>query len=504
MSDVVLRMAGITKRFGSLVANEAIELELRRGEVMALLGENGAGKTTLMNILFGHYVADAGQVLVASGQGGLVPLPPGSPGAALAAGIGMVHQHFTLAANLTVLDNVVLGTEPLWRLRQDRSGAGTRLAALMRDCGLEVPLGRRVGELSVGEAQRVEILKALYRNARVLILDEPTAVLTPQEAEALFATLRRLAGQGLAVVFISHKLGEVLALSDRVAVLRGGRKVAETATRDADRAHLAELMVGRIVPEPRRLPLVPGEPVLELQGVGSAGLEAVDLTLHAREVVGIAGVSGNGQAALADLLAGLRQPTSGTMRLVGSGFPEGGPAAVVAAGVGRIPEDRNRQGVIGDLAVADNLILEQRRSAGWQRWGVLRREAVARHARELIARFDVRCEGPAQRIRLLSGGNVQKLVLGRALEREPRLILANQPTRGLDVGAVAYVHDRLLEARGRGAAILLISEDLDELLALSDRVAVIYRGRLGPALPTESLTLRELGLMMAGHLDHAA
>ncbi|MFO1070544.1 MAG: ATP-binding cassette domain-containing protein [Geminicoccaceae bacterium] len=310
MTDTVLRLAGITKRFGSLVANDAIDLDLGRGEVLALLGENGAGKTTLMNILFGHYVADAGAVSVAGADGVLRPLPPGSPHAALAAGIGMVHQHFTLAGNLSVLDNIVLGTEPLWRLRQDRSRARQRLAELIRGSGLEVPLDARVGTLTVGEAQRVEILKALYRDARILILDEPTAVLTPQEAESLFATLRRLAARGLAVVFISHKLGEVMALSDRVAVLRGGRKVAEVATAGASRAALAELMVGRAVPEARRLPLEPGAPALELRGVTvplprGRSLEAADLVVHAREIVGIAGVSGNGQAALSALLAGL-------------------------------------------------------------------------------------------------------------------------------------------------------------------------------------------------------
>jgi simple sugar transport system ATP-binding protein len=504
VAEVVLRLVGITKRFGSLAANDAIELELRRGEVLALLGENGAGKTTLMSILFGHYVADAGAVLVAGGDGRLAPLPPGSPRAALEAGIGMVHQHFTLAGNLSALDNIVLGTEPLWRWRQDRATARARLLGLMRGAGLEVPLDAAVAELSIGEAQRVEILKALYRDARILILDEPTAVLTPQEAERLFATLRSLAGQGLAVVFISHKLGEVMALSDRVVVLRGGRKVAEAATAEASRARLAELMVGRPVPERRREPLPPGPRGLELEALRARGLEPVDLVVHAREIVGIAGVSGNGQAALSGLLAGLVTPTDGAIRLFGEPWPAGGPAALIAAGVGRIPEDRSREGVVGDMSVAENLLLEDRADPAFQRHGLLRRREIRRHASEVLAAHDVRCEGPSATTRLLSGGNVQKLVLGRALERRPRLIIASQPTRGLDVGAVAYVHGRLLEARAAGAAILLISEDLDELLALADRIAVIFRGRLGPALPTAQLTLRRLGLMMAGHLDDAA
>ncbi len=504
----VLHLAGITKRFGALVANDAVDLVLHRGEILALLGENGAGKTTLMSILFGHYVADEGQVLVAGADGRLQPLPPGSPKAALAAGIGMVHQHFALAANLSVLDNIVLGTEPIWKPRQDKAAARGKLAALMRASGLEVPLDAQVASLSVGEAQRVEILKALYRDARVLVLDEPTAVLTPQEADRLFVTLRRLAESGLAIVFISHKLGEVMALSRRVAVLRGGRKVAEVATAEASRAQLAELMVGRTIPERRREPLPPGRLGLELRGVsaryGSAAIESVDLAIHEREILGIAGVSGNGQTALAALLSGLVATTAGEIRLFGGPWPEGGPAALVRAGVGRIPEDRNRQGVVGDMTVAENLLLEDRADPVWQRFGVVRQGALAAHAGEVIATYDVRCEGPQATTRLLSGGNVQKVILGRVLERRPRLILANQPTRGLDVGAVAYVHDRLLEARARGAAILLVSEDLDELLALSDRVAVIYRGRLGPALPIGQVTLRGLGLMMAGHHDDAA
>jgi simple sugar transport system ATP-binding protein len=374
----------------------------------------------------------------------------------------------------------------------------------MRGSGLDVPLDARVADLSIGEAQRVEILKALYRDARILILDEPTAVLTPQEAEQLFATLRSLAAKGLAIVFISHKLAEVMALSDRVAVLRAGHKVAETATAAASRARLAELMVGREVPERRREPLPPGVPGLELEAVRAPGLEPLDLVVRARETVGIAGVSGNGQVPLSRLLTGLAAPTGGRLRLFGGPWPMGGPAALVAAGVGRIPEDRNREGVVGDLDVAENLLLEHAGDAAFQSRGVLRGREILRHAEKVIGAFDVRCEGPSATTRLLSGGNVQKLILGRVLERRPRLIIANQPTRGLDVGAVACVHDRLLEARERGAAILLISEDLDELLALADRIAVIYRGRLGPALPTGQLTLRQLGLMMAGHLDDAA
>ncbi|HEX6012581.1 MAG TPA: ABC transporter ATP-binding protein [Geminicoccaceae bacterium] len=510
-AGIVLRLEGITKRFGELVANDAIDLELRRGEVLALLGENGAGKTTLTSILFGHYVADAGRVLVADRAGTLLPLPPGSPNAALAAGVGMVHQHFTLAANLSVLDNVVLGTEPLWRWRRHRRAARRRLEGLMRDAGLEVPLEALVGSLSVGERQRVEILKALYRDVQALILDEPTAVLTPQEAERLFATLDRLARAGLAILFISHKLDEVVRLCRRVVVLRVGRKVAEFAVVSTSAASMAEAMVGRAVTLPRRESLAAGRPVLELEGVDVAdpggdgrGAAGLTLTVHAHELVGVAGVSGNGQRALADLLAGLAPPLAGQARLLGRPWPQGGPRAATEARVGRVPEDRLTDGTVAEMSVAENLALETYRRPALQRFGLVCRGRLAQHARALIAAYDVRCEGPDQRIGLLSGGNMQKLLLGRVLELDPLLLLADQPTRGLDVGAVAFVHGRLLDARRRGAGIVLISEDLDELMRLSDRVAVMHRGRLSEAMPASGVTVRELGLLMTGQVRHAA
>lgn len=507
-APVVLRLEGITKRFGGLVANDAVDLELRRGEILALLGENGAGKTTLMSILFGHYVADAGAVLVADAGEGLRKLPPGSPHAALAAGVGMVHQHFALCDNLSVLDNVTLGTERLWSWRRPQA-ARAKLETLMRRAGLEVPLDVPAGSLSVGGRQRVEILKALYRDVRVLILDEPTAVLTPQEAQTLFATLDRLAADGLAILFISHKLDEVMRLAGRVAVLRAGRKVAEFATAATTPAAIAEAMVGRAVTLPRRQPLAPGPALLELEGVDvparrGPGLAGVGLAVHAREIVGIAGVSGNGQRALAALLAGLARPTSGVVRLFGAAWPGHEPRALVAAGVGRVPEDRLADGVVGEMSVAENLVLETCRDAAFQRLGLLRRRRIRAHAEALIATYDVRCEGPGQRIGLLSGGNIQKLLLGRVLELAPRLLLADQPTRGLDIGAVAFVHGRLLEARRRGAGIVLISEDLDELLRLCDRIAVLHRGRLSEALPAAAVTVRELGLLMTGQQRHAA
>ncbi|MCS6780005.1 MAG: ABC transporter ATP-binding protein [Geminicoccaceae bacterium] len=499
----LLRLRGISKRFGEVVANEAVDLELAAGEILALLGENGAGKTTLTSILFGHYAADAGEVLVADQEGRLVALPPGRPEAALEAGIGMVHQHFTLAHNLTGFENIVLGTEAWWRPRPAPPGARRRIEELARRMGLEVELDRPVGQLGVGARQRIEILKALYREARVLVLDEPTAVLTPQEAEGLFATVRALAADGRGVIFISHKLAEVEAVAERVVVLRQGRKVADRPLAGTSRSELARLMVGREVREPIRRPRPPGEVVLALDGVGAGSgrdrIEDVTLELRAGEILGIAGVSGNGQAALAALVAGLLRPERGRVELLGSTAALSSPAAAVRAGVGRIPEDRERDGVVGELDLAENLALERLAAPETSRLGFLRRKAMRARARRAIEAFGIRAPGPDVPVRLLSGGNMQKVVLARALDGAPRLLLADQPTRGLDVAATAFVHERLLEARERGAAVLLISEDLDELLGLSDRIAVVHRGRLAGPFPSERLDVPTIGLLMAGH-----
>ncbi len=532
----MLRLEGITKRFGSLVANDAVSLTLARGEVLALLGENGAGKSTLVSILFGHYVADAGRI-EAFGE----PLPPGQPKAALAAGIGMVHQHFTLADNLSVLDNVMLGTEPLWRPFSRRAAARAALVGTAQRFGLQVDPDARVAALSVGERQRVEILKALVtfgnrRGARILILDEPTAVLTPPEVDTLFATLRQLVAQGLGVIFISHKLDEVLRISDRVAVLRGGRLVAAVPAAQASKASLAALMVGREVAAATRVPRTGGdaggEVVCALRGVGVGGggagagaggadagagaahgarLAGVDLELRRGEIAAIAGVAGNGQQALADLLFGLRAPSTGTVEIEGRVLPAR-PQAWVRAGVARIPEDRHAVGVVGELPVWENAVLERYAAPSFARLGVLKRAAAQAHARRVIERFDVRgteSAGLATPTRALSGGNMQKLILGRALLGDPqastgpRLIVADQPTWGLDIGAVAYVHQQLLDACAQGAAVLLISEDLDEILAIADRIAVIHAGRLTPARPVAEWTLESIGLAMAGEPEHA-
>jgi len=492
VAEPVLRLRGISKRFGALVANDDVSLDLARGEVLALLGENGAGKSTLVSILFGHYLADAGTV-EAFGR----PLPPGHPRAALDAGIGMVHQHFTLADNLTVLDNVMLGTEPLWWPFSRRAAARERLLDVGRRFGLAVDPDARVATLSVGERQRVEILKALTRGARILILDEPTAVLTPAESESLFATLGQMVAEGLSIIFISHKLGEVLRVAQRVAVLRAGRLVADLPTAGTDEAMLAEAMVGRRV--------APAVKRVHTRGAEVARLAEPPLALHAGELTAIAGVAGNGQAALAETLFGVRP---GEVWVDGRRLPASAQA-FAAAGVARVPQDRQSVGTVGDLPLWENAVLDRYRRPAFARAGWVRRAAARAYAGTLVQRFDVRgtdqggLETPA---RALSGGNMQKLILGRALlppdgEPRPRLIVAHQPTWGLDVGAVADVHQRLLDAAADGAAVLLISEDLDEIFALADRIAVMHQGRLTPTRATADWTLAAIGLAMAGRQE---
>ncbi|SLN27510.1 ABC transporter ATP-binding protein [Roseisalinus antarcticus] len=494
----VLELDGITKRFGSVTANEDVSLHLDRGEILALLGENGAGKTTLMSILFGHYTADAGNVRI---EGQL--LPPGRPRAAIAAGIGMVHQHFALAPNLSVLDNVMTGTEPLWRLRSDRRAGRAKLLALSEKFGLKVDPDAMVSELSVGECQRLEILKALYNDARILILDEPTAVLTTQEAEGLFNTLRDMAAKGLSLVFISHKLHEVMSASHRVTVLRRGRVVAERRTADTSKEELAELMVGRKVERPSRTDTARGRVLLEgrdlkVGGKGGASLKGASFKVRAGETLGIIGVSGNGQTTLAGLVSGLYPPDSGALLVAGEAPRRHDVPGAIAAGIGRIPEDRNTEGAVAEMTTWENAVLERIWSPEFSSRGVVKR-AAARAATEAIIRdYDVRGATVDGRIRLLSGGNMQKLILGRVLTADPSILVAAQPSRGLDEGAIAGVHARLLEARGRGAAVLLISEDLDEVIALSDRIQAIAGGKLSPAIPADRADARLLGLMMAG------
>ena len=504
MTTPALNIRNISKRFGTLVANDDISLTVQPGEVLGLLGENGAGKSTLVSILFGHYLADRGSIDVFG-----KPLAAGDPKAALAAGIGMVHQHFTLADNLSVLDNIMLGSEPLWQLFSRRNVGREKLLALAAQFGLIVQPDALVASLSVGERQRVEILKALYRGARVLTLDEPTAVLTPQESLGLFDTLQKLTAQGLSVIFISHKLPEVLRVCDRVAVLRAGKLVATLDATTSTPAQLAQAMVGHSVKplEPKRSSAV-GAVVCQLEAVsaGDSGrnqINSINLALHAGEVVAIAGVSGNGQGALADVLCGVRATSSGHMTLQGKVWPGGKGQSLAEAGIARIPEDRRAVGLIGALPLWENAMSERLRSPAFSKLGCIRRGAAQAYAAHIVQQFDVRGAGLQSACQLLSGGNMQKLILGRALmspdaKATPMLIVAHQPTWGLDIGAVAYVHQQLLAARDAGAAVLLISDDLDEVMALGDRVAVMHASRLTAARPHAQWTRDTLGLAMAG------
>jgi general nucleoside transport system ATP-binding protein len=504
--ELVLSLKNLSKRFGTVVANNDVSIDLYRGEVLALLGENGAGKTTLMNMLFGHYMPDSGTVEVADKSGNMVPLPLGHPQLALAAGIGMVHQHFSLAENLSVLDNILLGSENLFSLGRNTKVARKKITAIMDRTGLVAPLDELISQLSVGERQRVELLKALYRDVSILVLDEPTAVLTPQEADSLFANVGAMTKgtetkAGLSVIFISHKMREVLAFSDRIAVLRHGKLVGEMATSDAGQGSIARLMVGEDTPVPQKTAVRTGASVLALGAVSVKGdnarnsLHGVDLDISAGEIVGVAGVSGNGQAALAALVSGLTAPDAGTIHLGDQKMSRHDPISFLGAGVGRIPEDRHHHGVVGAMSVAENLVIERLNDTAIQKNGFLRWNEIDAVAKDLSETYDVRGPGIDAKAQLLSGGNIQKLILARVFESAPKLILANQPTRGLDLGAAAMVSQRLIEARGRGAGVLLISEDLDEILALSDRIYVIHDGELRPAATADR---QVIGLMMAG------
>jgi ABC-type uncharacterized transport system ATPase subunit len=496
-------MRGITKRFPGVLANDSVDFEAALGEVHALLGENGAGKSTLSNILTGLYRPDEGEIEL-FGR----PVQFRSPSDAIDAGVAMVHQHFRLVPPFTVAENVVLGEHRdearsfIMRPRQiERS-----VAHLGDRYGIAVDPRARVWQLSVGEQQRVEILKALYREARILILDEPTAVLTPQEAEALFSTLRTMAAEGRTVIFISHKLHEVKAVADRVTVLRGGRNVATVAAAGATTRELAAMMVGRDVDLTRRVERErpPSDEValevenLEVQGDrGEVAVRGLSVTVHAGEILGVAGVAGNGQREFAEALTGMR-PAAGSVRVSGLGLKLGDPRAAITAHVGHVPEDRLGTGVSPSLSIASNSVLKSYRGARVSRGPLLRRRLIREEAVELIRRYRVSTPGPDLPARDLSGGNLQKLVLGREFGGSPRVLIAASPTRGLDVGAIETVHTYLRQAATDGVAIVLISEDLDEILALADRIVVMYEGRLTGSFDAHTATVEDIGLAMAG------
>jgi simple sugar transport system ATP-binding protein len=491
-------MRGITKRFPGVTANENVSFDVNAGEVHALLGENGAGKSTLMRMLYGLYRPDYGEILIDG-----TPKIFRSPADAIRAGIGMIHQHFMLVPKLTVAENVALGLKSSREPWLDLKAVSQRLRELSQAYGIKVDPSAYVGHLSVGEQQRVEILKALYRDASLIILDEPTAVLTPQEVEDLFSTLKRMVNEGHGLVFISHKLNEVMAISDRVSALRDGKMIGTRSAEGVTRDELVSMMVGREVKPLVPQPLQAGAVRLAVQGLSAMGdrgteaLRGVDLEIRAGEILGIAGVSGNGQRELAECLAGLRKATAGTIVVDGEDVTHASLEHRMKAAA-YIPEERMRDGAIKEFSVQDNLFLRDHSSPKFSFGIFLSMSKMAAHARELVSEFNVKTPGLDTPIKNLSGGNIQKLIMARELSRSPKLLIAAQPTRGVDIGATEFIHQRLLEQRGDGKAILLISEDLDEIRNLSDRIAVMYEGQVVGVVERNQATVEEIGLMMAG------
>ena len=501
MPQLALEMRGVTKRFPGVVANEDVSLQVGRGEVHALLGENGAGKTTLMNILYGLHCPDAGEICIG---GEIVRLR--SPSDAMRYGISMVHQHFMLASVMTVTENIMLGEEigrgPFLRRKQ----AAQRIRDLSRQYHLDVDPDALVEDLPVGMRQRVEILKALYRRADILILDEPTAVLTPAETDEVFGIITALAQQGAAVIFITHKLREVWRVAQRMTIMRGGRVVGATTPAETTEAELAALMVGHETPQPVALArrdavedvVLHVKHARVLDDRGAVAVDDASLAVHAGEIFGIAGVQGNGQTELVEVLTGLRAVQAGRVAVAGTDITGASPRRIARLGVAHIPEDRHRHGMVDRYSIADNLVLNTYDQPPFAH-GILRRaRAIAEHAAAAMQRFDIRAPSPATLVGSLSGGNQQKVVAARELERPLRLLIAAQPTRGLDVGATAFLHQQLIEQRDAGCAVLLVSAELDEILALADRIAVMYRGRLLATLEAQAATRDLLGRLMAG------
>lgn len=505
---IVLEARGITKRFPGVLANDHVDFDLRQGEVHALLGENGAGKSTLMNILYGLYIPDSGEIRV-NGK----PLTLNSPRDAIEHGIGMVHQHFMLIPVFTVTENIMLGAETDHRARKSDSPLARldrkQVSKIVRDFshqyGLDVDPDAIVGDLPVGVQQRVEIVKALYRKANILILDEPTAVLTPQEAEELFRIIRELTARGVSVIFISHKLKEVLSIADRITVMRAGRVVGATTPAETDEHQLAAMMVGReVILSVEKEPAQPKEDVLvvkDLRVRDVRDLEAVrgvSFTVRAGEILGIAGVQGNGQTELAEALTGLRRIESGSVLLAGRDLTNHPPRDFTETGLAHIPEDRQRHGLVLSYTIADNIVLCDYYRPPFSQRGVMQHQVLDEHARKLIQAFDVRTPSPYVAAGKLSGGNQQKVIVARELSRPVKLVIANQPTRGLDVGSIEYIHKEIVQMRDQGVAVLLISAELDEIMSLSDRIAVMYHGQIVTTVDAKAVTREQLGLWMAG------
>jgi general nucleoside transport system ATP-binding protein len=504
-APVVLEMRGVTKRFGPVTANDDISLVLHRGEILGLLGENGAGKSTLMKILYGLYSPDSGEIFV---DGERVEIR--DPKDAVDRGIGMVHQHFTLIPRLTVAENIVLGAEPRRGVSLDLEGAIKATEELSERYGLRVDPRAQVADLSVGVQQRVEILKALYREARILVLDEPTAVLTPQETEDLFAVLKELVADGLSIIFITHKLGELLGVGDRITIIRDGHVVDTVETAETNEGELARLMVGReVLLRVEKKDTKPGEPrlvaedLVVLSGTGRTAVDSVNLEVRAGEILGVAGVDGNGQTELAEALAGVRHAQSGYVYLDGEDVTALGADPRQERGLAYVPEDRGNKGLVLDFHLYENNTLKTYDQPPYSKWGWIFPKVMRRRAAETLRDYDVRPPDPDVRAGSLSGGNQQKAILARELSGDPGIIIASQPTRGVDVGAIEFIHSQLLEQRSEGKAILLISLELEEIRSLSDRILVIYAGRIVGELGPDA-TDEQLGLLMAGREEQSA
>ena len=497
----ILELCGVTKAFPGVLANDHIDLTLNEGEILALLGENGAGKTTLMNILYGLYTPDEGEIFI---RGEKVNIH--DPNDAIRQGIGMVHQHFMLVPVFTVTENVMLGVESVKASQfLDRKAAAARIREISSRFGLEVDPDAVVENLPVGIQQRVEIIKLLYREADILILDEPTAVLTPQEVEELFQVVHSLVEQGKSVIFITHKLKEVLSIASRITVLRAGKVVGSTAPQETTEEELAKMMVGReVILQVDKEPAQPGGVVLDVQDIhvlddrGTVAVNGVSLQVRAGEVLGIAGVQGNGQTELVEALTGLRKIVGGKVTILGRDTTHATPREITEIGTAHVPEDRQRDGLILSFPVEDNMVMNTYYVSPFAKGIVLQQKEIAQAAQERVELFDVRTPSIFVPASNLSGGNQQKVIVAREFSRPIKLLIASQPTRGLDVGSIEYIHSRLVEKRDDGCAVLLVSPELDEVISLSDRIAVMYEGQIVATLPAEEATKERLGLLMAG------